>query len=231
MKTTSIHFSLLIVSASLVQSLSGSAWGGAISGKADPGSKVSVTAYDKNGNVVTPPNSPNEQTATMTASPTTGAFNYGFGDAATEKMINYYIVTRNVGGTPMTSSVKQGASLSLNSNEPFDVPVFAAIHPVVATIDMSMLLSTGDPLTSGENLSVTNGSIPESAAIIFRDSSALPTSGTITQAEIDALPVYTGSISVFSFDHVQAVPEPSSLVLGLIAVTGIVLVKCHHRMK
>jgi hypothetical protein len=219
MKATSIHVSLAFASAILAQSGSRSAHAGHLEGKADSHSKVEVTAYDKDGNVVTPPRHPDDKTQTIDAG-SNGKFEVYFGDDQTEKKINYYLVTRNVGGAPMTSSVKQGASLSLGSNEPLDVPVFAAIQPLVTTIDLPALLKAGDPLTAGETVTVTDGTIVGMTAIIFRDGSSLPTSGTFTEAEIDALPYYTGSASVFSFDHVQAVPEPSSLVLATIAVMG-----------
>ncbi len=102
-------------------------------------------------------------------------------------------------------------------------PAFSAPTTVVAVVDVAGYNSGPNPLTLGEMLTVTDGTIPETTTVTFKDGSSLSPDPTtiLTTSIIDSLPSYTGTVTVDSFDTFTAVPEPSGLLLLGVGIASV----------
>jgi hypothetical protein len=126
----------------------------------------------------------------------------------------------------------QPGQTNLAFHEPFRIPTFADTAPtpaaLVADVDVPALFSGGLALPGGfavgRTVTVTNGSITQVSAITFKDGSSLGPSPGDMEALRDpntfaALPDFTGTVEVVSFDSFLAVTIPALTVWGMAALT------------
>ena len=152
------------------------------------------------------------------------------GSLAEEKKLGTVWVTKKINGEPQHYEIKLDASgNTLASLEPFDIPSFVAVTSLFVSINMVDLLSNSNPFTIGQSVSVTNGIIAESSAIVFKDASSLLTNVLFSRDLVDSLPNFTGTASVFSFDRAAPVPEPSTL--PLVGLSVLAILGCRRKTK
>jgi hypothetical protein len=144
-----------------------------------------------------------------------GTFTFGLGSLAEEEKIKEVKVTKTPKGQhlPQTGSIIiTPGKTTLASLEPFSFPGFTANVSLVANMDIIAFLSHPDPFTLGEALNVTDGTIPQTASIMFTENSS----------------PFTGTVTVSSFDNFS-VPEPGSLALLGIGTLGLMVFGWRHR--
>ncbi len=145
-----------------------------------------------------------------------GNFTFGLGSLAEEEKIKEVRVTKTPKGQqfPQTGGVTiTPGKTTLASLEPFSFPGFAADVSLVASIDIIAFLSHANPFTLGQSLDVTNGTIPQTASIVFAENSN----------------PFTGTVTVSSFDGFS-VPEPGSLTLLGIGTLGLIVFWRHRTL-
>ena len=155
-----------------------------------------------------------------------GKITFGLGTLEREKKIDTVYVCKESDGEKTYGELKLDANgNTLASLEPFNFPSFTGQTTLVASIDMAAFLAGGNPFTIGQVLTVNDG-IGESSTIIFKDGSSLPDNPDWSRALVASLPNFTGSVTVFSFDHAAATPEQSStLILLGMGVLGLVMAR------
>jgi hypothetical protein len=174
---------------------------------ADPGSKVLAYYPNKEGkNVI------HEQKADEF-----GKTTFNLGDQLDEKNLKIVSYAKFVNGKAQNNVATLTFPETLVNLEPFQVPSFTANTSLLARVDLNTFLAQPNPFQIGESLLVTNGSILESSAITFKDLSGisnLPDSiFALTPSQIDALPNFTGTATVVTFDQFEPLPEPSTFTL------------------
>lgn len=186
--------------------------GGFLTIKTDKGSEVKIW-YDATGD------GKSEVEVTATDKNDDGEVTFGLGSLEAEKKIGTVWVRKLADGVPVYGEIKLDAGgNSLGSLEPFDFPGFAAPTPVLASIDVAALLAQGSPFAPGQAYNVTNGTVPQSSAVTFKDASSLPADPDFGRGLVAALPDYTGPVGVFSLDAARpaAVPEPGAAALAAV---------------
>jgi hypothetical protein len=118
--------------------------------------------------------------------------------------------------------------VTLASLEPFETPSFGAValeSDLVAIIDMAGFLDEGNPFTVGQTLIVTDGTIPETTTITFKDltdvSYEFP--DLVDPVFLDNLPNFTGDAEVKPFDSFESHPIPTVSEWGLVVMTLLLL--------
>lgn len=128
--------------------------------------------------------------------------------------------------------VSQGGE-TLGSLEPFQFPTFDASTPIIVSIDVKALLSLSGSSTfvTGQSYEITNGTITGLSALTFKNATGVVFNPESTAfVDTTSLPAYSGSVSVFSLDKVQPLPEPESYAT-LLAGLGLIGYVARRRSK
>ena len=150
-----------------------------------------------------------------------GVVNINLGTEDVEKKIGTITIIKILDGDAAESFIKVDTSdfETLASLEPFDFPSFAKAG-VLVSIDIADYLSVASPFSLGQLLNVTDGIVAESSALIFKDISSLPNDTELSLAVVTALPNFTGTVRVASFDRAVPINEPAMLALLCIGAFG-----------
>ncbi len=198
--------------------------------------QVTVNNVNPGTNVTFKYTDPNDASKTITKtvpavpvfSKTAVTVQLGLGSLADETKIDRVFITKTpFGGIPEDPyEVKLlPTGMTLASLEPFVIPTFAEHGvPLVAVVDIAALLKQGDPFTTGETITVSDGATLATSSIIFKDGSTLGPAPDLTDALIASLPSYSGSADVYGFDSIAAVPEPATWAMLTFGFAGLGLV-------
>lgn len=127
-----------------------------------------------------------------------------------------YRLDLNVGGVTVASL------------EPFATPTFGAVateSALVAVIDIAGFLQEGNPFTVGQVLTVTNGAIPQTDKITFKDVTGVTFSpeDLLNPSFLSGLPNFSGQAAVKPFDTYTEHGVPTVSEWGLIVLTLLLL--------
>jgi hypothetical protein len=181
---------------------------------ADGNTNVSVQLYDKDENTI--------GQILVKKSNNQGVAEFGLGDIEAEKKIATAFISKTAQGKRENGAIKiTPGTVNIASLEPFQVPSFTTSVAALAVIDLVPFLAQPDPFSLGQPLTITNGTIPESAAVTFLDASSVTSIDQLTPSFVATLPpLPEGAATVLSFDAFSPVPEPGSLILLGVGVVG-----------
>lgn len=141
------------------------------------------------------------------------------GSPEDEKKINSIWVLKYGDGKQIFYEIKlDDTGITLASLEPFHFPTFTAPISLIASIDITAFLATGDMLDFNQGFTVNDGVLAESSTITFKDGSSLVGSPQFSRDLVASLPNYTGPVNFYSLDKVLPAPEPASFWLVSVAL-------------
>jgi len=171
---------------------------------ADLNSTVRVFAEDANGDTI--------DTQAATVKDATKPVEFGLSPEVQKKTTSVFVCKDNQGRRIWFRLRFTTGMTTLALAEPFQVPTFAdaaSAAALVADVNVSALSSVtpfvGAPFTVGQSVPVTNGSIPQTSAITFKNGSSLGSPpGDLNQLRdpnaFAALPNFSGTAQVVSYD-------------------------------
>jgi PEP-CTERM motif len=180
-------------------------------------SQAAIKTYGENGKII----------STITINDTDGDGKAAVEITQQDKIKKIVIFKLDINGKRQIENGKFTAT-SLLQTEPFMLPSFLAVDPalsVLASFDVEAFLAQINPFTPGQFVSVTDGAIAQTAAIVFKDPTGLgfPPDEPFDVATLDSLPNYTGSVMAGPLTQFVPIPEPGTLALVGLGLMGAML--------